>query len=53
MVFPPMGGGKELTRDMLSISLMEHDISYGVDSRLVNRLDHDKRRYLQMWGVGR
>ena len=53
MVFPPMGGGKELTRDMLSISLMEHDISYGVDSRLVNRLDHDKRRYFSLYLIAK
>ncbi len=53
IVFPPVGEGKELSRDMLHQALLEQGIRYGVDTRLVDRLSHDDRRYFNLYLIAR
>ena len=49
MVFPPIGEGQELTRDMLYRAIKEQGIAYGVNERLADRLAHDDRRYFTLF----
>ena len=49
MLFPPIGKGRELDRDALCAAMAEQDITFGVNSRLVDRLAHDDRRYFNLF----
>ncbi len=53
IVFPPIGPGEELSRDLLYQALMEHGISFGVDTRLVDRLSRDEKRYFNLFLIAR
>lgn len=53
LVFPPMGQGKELTRGLLYQALEEQGISYGVDSRLIDRLSRDEDRYFHLFLIAK
>ena len=53
LVFPPMGQGKELTRGLLYQALDEQGISYGVDSRLIDRLSRDEDRYFHLFLIAK
>lgn len=53
LVFPPEGGGQELSRDLLLRAMGEQDIGFGVDERLVDRLSHDDRRYFNLFLLAR
>ncbi len=48
LVFPPAGGGRELTRELLHQAMAEQGISYGVDERAASRLPRDEGRYFTL-----
>ncbi|MCI8554006.1 MAG: DUF342 domain-containing protein, partial [Clostridiales bacterium] len=53
IVFPPVRQGLDLSREMLYQALIEQGISYGVDTRLVDRLYRDEKRYFNLFLVAR
>ena len=53
LVFPPIGGGEELSRDMLCQALAEGEISFGVDTQVVDRIAHGDRKYFHLYLVAR
>ena len=53
IVFPPVGTGQELNRELLLRTMLSQDISYGVDERLVDRLSHDEERYFHLFLIAR
>ena len=53
MVFPPVGEGKELTREMLYQAMQNQGITYGVNGRLADRLAHDDQRYFNLFLIAR
>ncbi len=53
IVFPPVGSGQELNRELLLRTMLNQGISYGVDERLVDRLSHDEERYFHLFLIAR
>lgn len=49
IVFPPVGYGMEVSRDMLYRSLAENGILYGVNTRLIDRLPMDREKYFTLF----
>ncbi len=49
LVFPPVGNGRELSREILLGAMEEQGIVYGVDERVVDRLPHDGNRYFTLF----
>ncbi|MBD5147976.1 MAG: DUF342 domain-containing protein [Oscillibacter sp.] len=47
--YPPVGGGKELTREMLSGALDGAGVTYGVDKGLLDSLPGQDRRYFRLY----
>lgn len=53
VAFPPIGPGTELSREMIYQELSEHGISFGVDTKLVDRIAHERERYFTLYLVAR
>ena len=53
LVLPPVGGGEELSRDMLYRTLSDQNISYGLDQALADRLPHGRDRYFSLHLIAR
>lgn len=53
MVLPPVGQGQELSRELLLRTMLDQDISFGVDEHLVDRLSQDERRYFHLLLIAR
>lgn len=53
IAFPPINGGKELSRDMLYEAMITNEIGFGVDTRLADRLAHDERRYFNLYLIAK
>lgn len=49
IVFPPVGYGMELSREMLCQSLAENGILYGVNSRVIDHLPVDREKYFNLF----
>ena len=49
LVFPPVGEGQELSRDSFDRGMFGQDISFGVDTRLADRMAHEEKRYFQLY----
>lgn len=49
LVFPPTGGGQEMSRDLLYKAMEDQGIYYGVDGRVVNQLVRDENRYFTLF----
>lgn len=53
LVFPPIGQGAELSRDMIYQALAAQGISFGLDTTLVDRVAHDRDRYFNLYLVAK
>lgn len=53
LVFPPMRGGKELSRNQLYEALVERGIGYGVDTRRIDQLSHSDKKYFNLCLIAR
>ena len=53
LVFPPVGKGAELSREMLYEALVSQEITYGVDTRLIDQLSHNDKRYFNLYLVAK
>ena len=53
VVFPPVGPGQELNRELLLRTMLAQEISFGVDERLVDRLSHDDERYFHLYLIAK
>lgn len=53
LVFPPIGQGVDLSRDMIYQALSAQGISYGLDTALVDRVSHDRDRYFNLYLVAK
>ncbi|MCI9027733.1 MAG: DUF342 domain-containing protein [Lawsonibacter sp.] len=53
IVFPPVGEGAELTRELIYQAMITQGISYGVNTKLVDRLPRDDRRYFTLFLVAK
>ena len=49
IVFPPVGYGMELSREMLGKSLAENGILYGVNDHVIDRLPMEKEKYFTIF----
>lgn len=47
--YPPVGGGKELSRDMLTKALGEKQVKYGLDGALLDALPGRPDRYFRLY----
>ena len=52
-VLPPIGQGEELSRDMIYQALGDHDISFGLDTALIDRVSRDRERYFTLYLVAK
>ncbi len=48
LVFPPVGAGMDVSRDMLYQAMMEQGLSYGVDTHAADRLSISRERYFTL-----
>lgn len=53
IVFPPVGAGADLNREMLYQALVVQGITYGVDTHLVDRLSRDEKKYFHMFLIAK
>lgn len=53
LIFPPSGPGREISRDMIYQAMEVNDITYGVNTRLVDRLSHDENRYFNLFLIAK
>lgn len=53
VVFPPIGEGRELDREMLDAILKESGVSYGLDMKLLNSLPDSPERYFHLFLIAR
>ena len=49
MVFPPVGRGKEINKELLEQSLKGSGVAFGVDTELLDRLPGDRERYFRLF----
>lgn len=50
-VLPPTGGGAELTSELLRRAMVQNEITFGVDGKLINRLPREKHRYFKLYRI--
>ena len=53
IVFPPVGEGEEVSRDILRLGLAEQGITYGVDMRMVEHIPRDESRYFNLFLIAK
>ena len=53
LIFPPVGKGAEVTRDMIYQTLTAQGISFGLDTALLDRAAHDRNRYFSLYLVAK
>ena len=53
LIFPPIGGGEEVSRDMIYQALADQGISFGLDTALLDRAAHDRERYFNLYLVAK
>lgn len=51
MIFPPVGGGKELDLEMLKGALQKYGVAFGVDTELLERLSDEPNRYFHLYRI--
>lgn len=53
VVFPPVGPGEELSREMLYKALAGKGISYGLDTQMLDHVSRDESRYFNLFLIAR
>lgn len=53
LIFPPVGQGMEVTRDMIYQALAAQGISFGLDTALLDRVTRDRDRYFNLYLVAK
>lgn len=53
LIFPPVGKGMDVTRDMIYQALSDHNVSFGLDTALLDRVSHDRERYFNLYLVAK
>ena len=53
LVYPPVGGGRELGREDLTQALEQEQVSYGVDDALLDALPQEPDRYFRLFPAAR
>lgn len=48
-IYPPVGGGREIDRDMLAQVLKENDIEFGVDEERLEQIPKEANRYFHLF----
>ncbi|WP_299965289.1 DUF342 domain-containing protein [uncultured Oscillibacter sp.] len=51
LIFPPVGAGAEVSRDMIYQALAAQNISFGLNTALLDRVAHDRDRYFNLYLV--
>ncbi len=51
LIFPPVGAGAEVSRDMIYQALAAQNISFGLNTALLDRAAHDRDRYFNLYLV--
>lgn len=51
LIFPPVGQGAELSRDMMDRALADHGVSYGLNTALLDRAARERDRYFNLYLV--
>ncbi len=51
LIFPPVGKGAEVTRDMIYQALAAQGVSFGLNTALLDRAAHDRDRYFNLYLV--
>lgn len=49
LVYPPVGQGREVSRDMLVQALEQHEVGFGVDTAVLDHLPTDANRYFHLF----
>ncbi len=49
LVYPPVGQGREISRDMLAQVLKENEVGFGVDEALLDKLSDAEDRYFHLF----
>lgn len=49
LVYPPVGQGKEVSRDMLVQALEDHEVEFGVDTAVLDNLPMENNRYFHLF----
>ena len=52
-VYPPVGGGREVDRELLSQALREAGVSFGVEEKLLDDIPKDRGRYFRLYLIAR
>ena len=53
LVFPPVGQGEEVSRDMIYRALSAQGICFGLQTALLDRIAHDRDRYFNLYLVAK
>ncbi len=53
LIFPPVGKGEEVTRDMIYQALNEHGICFGLENAVLDRAAHERDRYFNLYLVAK
>lgn len=53
MVFPPVGEGKDLDREMLDKALRDSGVSFGVDEELLQNLPDERNPYFSLFALAK
>lgn len=53
LVFPPVGRGGELDRDMLDNALKKREVSFGLDTELLESLPDNQDRYFRLFRIAK
>lgn len=53
VVYPPVGSGGEVNKDILERALRESQVSFGVDAGMLEKLPRDDNRYFHLFLIAR
>lgn len=53
LIFPPVGNGAEVTRDMIYQALDDQGICYGLETTVLDQAAHDRGRYFNLYLVAK